>query len=264
VAAVVRAGWGGLVVAAVLGAIMSTISGLVNSTATMVTLDIFRRWRGRDWPEIRLVRFGQWAGGLALLFGALVAPMVMKWENIFRYCQDIWAPMAAPAVVVFLGGALWKPARERGAVACLWLAILTIPLTFAKQIMADKGIHFLPANLENSMVFAGAIFLISVVLLVQLSREERGAAGWLPSAALSALILWIAVESPAATALLVLVLVPASLAFYCSSAREHRDGYWDRSMLGLPKTIKQRWYSHLWLWWFLIGACFVAIYIRFW
>src|ERR1051325_5269867 len=40
VAAVVPAGMRGLVIAAILSAIMSTVSGLVNSTSTLVTLDM--------------------------------------------------------------------------------------------------------------------------------------------------------------------------------------------------------------------------------
>ena len=110
VAAVVPEGLRGFVAAAIVGAIMSTISGLVNSTSTIVTLDIVQRWRGRAWPEDRLVRVGRWSGAVALLIGALLAPLVMRWESIFRYAQDIWAPMAAPVVVVFLCGALWRSA----------------------------------------------------------------------------------------------------------------------------------------------------------
>src|SRR5947207_1725514 len=134
VAAVVPAGMRGLVVAAILSAIMSTVSGLVNSTSTLVTLDIVQRWKGRAWPEARLVRVGKWSGAMALLIGALFAPVVMRWGNIFRYAQDIWAPMAAPVVVLFLAAALWPKASPRAALACLWLAILSIPFTLAKSI----------------------------------------------------------------------------------------------------------------------------------
>src|SRR5206468_10588955 len=51
VAAVVPAGLRGLVVAAVISAIMSTVSGLVNSTSTMVTLDLVQRSKGRRSEE---------------------------------------------------------------------------------------------------------------------------------------------------------------------------------------------------------------------
>jgi SSS family solute:Na+ symporter len=264
VAAVVPAGLRGLVAAAVLGAIMSTISGLVNSTATLVTLDIFRPWRGRDWSEARLVRLGQWAGGIALLIGALCAPAVMKWDNLFRYCQDIWAPMAAPAVVAFLGGALWSGAKERGAIACLWLSILTVPLTFVKAFLADAGIHFLPTNLENSMVFGGAVFLAAMVLLAALSLEPSPARGAAYAAALCAPLVWLAAVNPAAVAMLILASVPLALALLGTSRRAPAAEMWDRSMLRLPRGETQHWYSSLGLWWVALGLCFAAIYAYFW
>ena len=264
VAAVVPIGLRGLVAAAVLGAIMSTISGLVNSTATMVTLDIFGRWKGRDWPEARLIRFGMWAGGIALVIGACFSIAVSKWESMFRYCQDIWAPMAAPAVVVFMSGALWKGARERAAVACLWLSILTVPFTFAKQFLADKGIHFLPTTLENSMVFAGLVFLASSALMAALSLSASRVNGFAIAAIACVPLTWLAIKSPEATALLVLAEVILALIGYGLAARQKAENMWDRSMLGLPKGETEHWYSSLWLWWLVIGGCFALIYWRFW
>jgi len=264
VSAVVPVGLRGLVVAAVLGAIMSTISGLVNSTATMVTLDIFRRWKGRDWSEPRLIRFGMWAGGSALVFGACFSVAVSKWENMFRYCQDIWAPMAAPAVVVFMSGALWRGARERGAVACLWLSILTVPLTFVKQFLGDKGIHFLPANLENSMVFAGLVFLVSSAIMAAFSLTASRLKGILIALAACVPLTWISIKSPQASALLVLAEVLLGIFGWGRAARNKTENMWDRSMLSLPPGETQRWYAHLWLWWLIIGCCFGLIYWRFW
>ena len=81
VAEVVPAGLRGLVVAAVLGAVMSTVSGLVNSTSTMFTLDILRRTKGRDWSELKLVRWGQISGALALVLGAGFSVAVMNWQK---------------------------------------------------------------------------------------------------------------------------------------------------------------------------------------
>jgi SSS family solute:Na+ symporter len=263
VAALVTKGLRGLVVAAVLGAIMSTISGLVNSTATIVTLDIFRRWKGKNWPEARLVRFGQWAGGAALLVGALFAPVVMKWDSIFRYCQDIWAPMAAPAVVVFMGGALWKPARERGAVACLCLSILTIPLTFLKSFLADSGVHILPGNLDNSLVFAGGIFLVSVVLLAALSLARSVAMGLSWSVVLGFVIFFLVEYQPAIAAVLIMAVFAIAMAYYCYTARTVAPNMWDRSMVLLPKGEPEKWYFSIWFWWLVLAGVFAAIYIKF-
>lgn len=264
VAAVVPAGFRGLVVAAVIAAIMSTIAGLVNSTSTIVTLDLFRPWKGQKWTDAQLVRFGQWAGGIALLIGALLAPVVMHWDNIFRYCQDIWAPMAAPVVTVFVGGALWRRASSRAAVACLWLAILTVPLAFAKAILGDYGVHFLPANLENSLVLAGTVFLFSIVLFMAFSLESNKVRAALWSLLAVVPTAGIGIVSPVAIALLILVVTVLALAFLMPRARGVSAPMWDISMLRLPEGQRVRWFASVWLWWAVITALIGAIYAYFW
>jgi SSS family solute:Na+ symporter len=260
---VVPAGLRGLVVAAVLGAIMSTISGLVNSTATMATLDIFARWPGKSWDEKQLVRLGQWCGAAALVIGALFAPVVMQWESIFRYCQDIWSPMAAPAVVVFLGGALWKGGRQRGAVACLWLSILSVPLIFVKQFLADRGVHFLPPNLEDALIFSGGLFVASIAVLVALSVIRRFVSAAVVALVLGGLALALAAVNPAVIAALVAGSVVVGVAVFGVRAAP-APHLWDRSMLHLPPGQRVPWYASLWLWWAVAGLCFLGIYLYFW
>lgn len=263
VAEVVPAGLRGLVVAAVLGAIMSTVSGLVNSTSTMFTLDILRRTKGRDWSEMRLVRWGQISGTIALVLGAAFSVAVMNWQNMFRYCQDIWAPMAAPAVVVFLGGALWKGAGERGAAAGIWLAIITVPITYAKQLLADRGVRFLPANLENSMVFAGLVYMAAIALLVCLSLNTDQWKRVMYSAVSIGILTLIANKSPEAIATMVGASVVGAILVFCFRARRPRPNMWDRSMLSEP-GVTEKWYQSLWFWWLVLGSILLAIYVKFW
>jgi len=262
VAAFVPPGFRGLVAAAIVGAIMSTISGLVNSTSTIFTLDIVRRGFGRDWSEERLVRVGRWSGGGALVIGAAFAPIVMRWESLFRYAQDIWAPMSAPVVVVFLCAALWKGAGRRGAIACLWLAILSAPFTLIKCVMVDYNIHFMPANLENSLVFAGAIGVFSWVLMTCLTdRRSLGIA--IPVIALFAAgILVLATNSPEAIAILAALVTVVGIAVPATARTAVARGYWDVSMLQTEP--KMAWFASVWLWWGVAAACLGGIYWYFW
>jgi SSS family solute:Na+ symporter len=261
VAAVVPAGLRGLIVAAILSAIMSTVSGLVNSTSTIVTLDLIRPWKGRAWPEERLVRIGRWSGAIALLIGALFAPIVMKWENIFRYAQDLWAPMAAPVVVVFLAGALWKKANERGALCCLWLAILSVPFTLLKSILADRGIHFMPVNLENPMVFAGAYALIALTWMLVLGSGRAGS--WaLPGVAVTGGIVALSAVSPSAVAAIMACATAGAVLGLVYARRKPAPNLWDRSMLRLGAA--PAWYANPMLWWALLALILVCIYLKFW
>jgi len=241
---------------------MSTVSGLVNSTSTMVTLDFVQGWKGHRWSEQRLVSVGRWSGAVALLIGAAFAPIVMRWENIFRYAQDLLAPMAAPVVVVFLAGALWPKASERGALVCLWLSLLSVPFILTKAVLADHNVHFLPENLENPMVFAGAYGLISLVLLIALSENSRRGIMLPASIAASCAIAWVAAISPALIALALFVCTVFMLVPLMIARKTPGKNLWDRSMLsfGGPSV----WYANLWLWWGLLGAILVGIYIKFW
>jgi SSS family solute:Na+ symporter len=261
VASVVPQGWRGLVVAAIISGIMSTVSGLVNSTSTMVTLDLVQQSSGRQWSEARLVSVGRWSGAIALLVGALLAPVVMRWENIFRYAQDILAPMASPVVVVFLAGALWKSASERGALVCLWLSLLSAPLILLRAILADHNIHFLPINLENPMVFAGAYGLISLVWMVALSSQGSWATVLLASI-LTVVVVAVCATSPPVMALTLLVVTVVSLVPLLVERRLPVRNLWDRSMLHTGTA--PSWYANLWLWWALLGMILVGIYCKFW
>ncbi len=262
VVAVVPAGLRGFVAAAVMGAIMSTISGLVNSTSTIVTLDIVQRWRGLTWPEERLVRVGRWSGAVALLIGALLAPLVMRWESIFRYAQDIWAPMAAPVVVVFLCGALWQNASERGALACLWLAVLTVPLTLTRAILADAGIHFLPPNLENPMVLAGAVSLICWAMMASLHNRWSSATGWSLTLAACTLVIGMATWNPTITAVLVAAAMFVFVGWPLICRSTPRAAMWDQSLLRCD--IRVPWYASVGIWWLILAAVFAGIYVWFW
>jgi len=262
VAAVVPAGLRGLVAAAVVGAIMSTISGLVNSTSTIVTLDIVGRSFGRGWSEERLVRVGRWSGALALLIGALLAPLVMRWESIFRYAQDIWAPMAAPVVVVFLCAALWKHASSRGALACLWLAVLTVPLTLARALLADAGIHFLPRNLENPMVLAGAVSLISWAMMASLDRRRPPQTGIVLALLSCVPILAVAVWSPVITAVLVALAMLGLVGWPVARRALPLEGMWDQTML--RTAIVVGWHANIWTWWLILAVILGGLYAWFW
>jgi SSS family solute:Na+ symporter len=258
----VPAGLRGLVLAGVLSAIMSTVSGLVNSTSTLVTLDLVRPTIGRNWDEVKLVKIGRWSGALALLIGALFAPVVMRWENIFRYAQDLWAPMAAPVVVIFLAGALWPGAKERGAVACLWLSILSIPFILAKSVLADFGVDIVPQVLQNPMVLAAVVGEIALILMVALSIERLPVTGWIAAGSALAAVLLVGIASaPAAVVLWVLASIALTLPLLVKR-KLPMPNLWDWSMAG--DNMDRPWYARLSLWWGLFAAILVCIYIRFW
>ncbi len=264
VATVVPEGFRGFVAAAIAGAIMSTISGLVNSTSTIVALDIVERSGGGNWREQQLVTAGRWAGVLSLMAGALIAPIIMRWDSMFRYAQDLWAPMAAPIVVVFLCAAFWRKPNPLAARACLWLAILTVPFTLVKGVLTDMGysLPFLPEHLKNSLVMAGATMLVAWLLMALLRGQRPAIVEWSTTLLASGLVIAIAAWSPIVTSLLVVAAMLLFAGIPMLKAATPTAGMWDRSMLLVPPW--SPWYVSVVFWWIVLVAVFGGLYVFFW
>jgi solute:Na+ symporter, SSS family len=160
----------GIVFAGVISAIMSTISALVHSIATLFSMDFYRARIRPDASERRLVVVGQITGATLLALAAFWAPVVGTFPTIFDYFQQGWAIMAAPITVVFLLGALWKRATNRAAITTLVVGIACIPLTFwlEKRVLPPEF------NFYN---LVGLLFLAQLALMVAVSLATPAPSG---------------------------------------------------------------------------------------
>jgi hypothetical protein len=112
------------------------------------------------------------------------------------------------------------------------------------------------------MVFAGAYALISLVLMVTLSGKRNSRLALFYAVPVITIILFVASRSPTAIALLLLVSTLALVAWLMQLRRTPEPNLWDASMLAGAKPA--RWYASLWLWWGVLAAILVGIYVKFW
>ena len=112
--------WGlrGIVLAGFLAAIMSTISSLVNSIATIFALDVYKKFRPQA-SEHTIIRSGQIVAGLAIIIAALVAPIVERFGGIFQYFQTGVTYIGTPFASIYLMGLFWKRTNYAGAIGGL-------------------------------------------------------------------------------------------------------------------------------------------------
>ena len=97
----------GVILAGFFAAVMSTISALTNSIATIFSLDVYKRFFRKYAGDKELISTGQLSGGAALLIASLVAPLVGS-IGLFKYFQTGVTYMATPFISVLLMGLLWK------------------------------------------------------------------------------------------------------------------------------------------------------------
>lgn len=160
----------GLILAALISAIMSTISSLLNSAATVFTIDIYERFIEPGVEQAKLIRVGRYTGIAVMLIGLLCVPLVSRWEHIFSYCQEVWVLLAGPTVAVFVIGILWRRATSTAATFTMAMSFPLMAVPFLQKQFA-----ILSGRLENMFVFGGVVFLVSVILMIILSLMTRSA-----------------------------------------------------------------------------------------
>ncbi|TWT82550.1 Sodium/glucose cotransporter [Planctomycetes bacterium CA13] len=109
----------GIVAAALLAALMGTVSGALNSTATLFSYDLFKRWRPAT-EDHKLVVIGRIVTFVAMIAAIVWSPLLGRFESIFQGVNSMICYIAPPITTVFLWGVLWKGASPRAAQVTLY------------------------------------------------------------------------------------------------------------------------------------------------
>ncbi|NOX56087.1 MAG: sodium/solute symporter [Planctomycetes bacterium] len=121
----VPVGLRGLFLAALFGAIQSTVNSVLNSTATVFTLDVYKRWIFRGAGDKHLVQVGVVSSAAVLAIAIVLGGFIGRiGGNLFVYIQTLYAFFAPPFSAVFLLGILWKRINGPGATVTVFSGFL--------------------------------------------------------------------------------------------------------------------------------------------
>ncbi|MFG0289597.1 MAG: sodium/solute symporter [Rhodopirellula sp. JB044] len=108
----------GILVAALMAALMSTVSGALNSISTLVSYDLVKRF----YPSVSdesLVRAGRIAAAVALCLAVGLVPALNMFESIYNGMASIISHVAPPITAVLVLGVFWRGASSRAAATVL-------------------------------------------------------------------------------------------------------------------------------------------------
>lgn len=167
----------GLVVGGLLSALMSSLSSLFNSCATLFTVDVYEKLRpGR--PERELVRVGRLATAVVVALGLLWIPimkvMAESKAGLYDYLQNVQGFLAPPITAVFLLGLASRRINAQGAVWGLAVGFVLGMGKLTLQSMVQSGALSAATLLGaigafNGYYFSGLLFLVSVLVIVGVS-----------------------------------------------------------------------------------------------
>ena len=129
----------GILVAALLSGLMSQVSGAINSISTMVSYDIYKRYRPQA-DESKIVKVGKVSAAVAVLVSLGLLPLLNRYESIFTGINDVIAHIAPPITCVFLLGLFWKRASAVSARFTLWIGSAAGIIVFAVNKLSYSSI----------------------------------------------------------------------------------------------------------------------------
>jgi len=163
----------GLVMAALLAAVMGAMSSVFNSASTLVTLDFYKKIRPEA-SESQLVNFGRIATGFMVLLGLLWVPFIhLISSQLYIYLQSVQAYISPPISACFVLGILWPRLNGTGAISSLLTGFVLGAVRFVTELMAARGTEF-SGLMEwlvkvNFLHYAILMFVVCSVVLVGVS-----------------------------------------------------------------------------------------------
>ncbi len=129
----------GFVLAALLGAIVSSLAAVLNAAATIFTIDIYQKYLHRAASQRGLVACGRVSVGVFALTGCLLAPLLDQFGSIFKYIQEFQGYVSPGILAVFVFGLINR--RAPGAAGVVGL--LLNPVLYFLIATAWPGVAFL-------------------------------------------------------------------------------------------------------------------------
>ncbi|NND05983.1 MAG: sodium/solute symporter [Saprospiraceae bacterium] len=156
----------GLMAAALLAALMSSIAAALNSAGTLVSIDIVKRNR----PQIsdrQQVRIGRITAVVVMVIAMSWSPVVAKFNSIFEAVVVLLSVISPPISAVFVWGVFWKRGNHQGANVTLMSGFLLGLIVFLADFPIVGDVKVITEGWGLSfMMQAWWLFVCSSVIFV--------------------------------------------------------------------------------------------------
>jgi SSS family solute:Na+ symporter len=125
----------GVAVAALAAAIVSSLASMLNSTATIFTMDIYKQLINKEANESKTVNVGRLSAFVALIIASIMAPLLGGIDQAFQFIQEYTGIVSPGILSVFVLGLFWKKTSNKGAI---YGALTSIPIALFFKV-GPKG-----------------------------------------------------------------------------------------------------------------------------
>ena len=149
----------GVFAAIVMGAVLSTFNSVLNSAATIFSLDIYKGYFNKNSSDNKLVKIGKLTSTILAIFSILVAPFVANApDGLYQLLQQLNGIFFIPIGSIMIAGFFLKKISAMGAKASLFVG-LTFYITTSFILKTD--IHFVHIWGIEFILNIATMFLVS-------------------------------------------------------------------------------------------------------
>ena len=155
----------GLVLAALVAAIVTSLASMLNSISTIFTMDIYKPYINSKATSKQYVNVGRITAVVALFIAILITPLMSRMDQMFQYIQEYTGLVSPGILAVFIMGLFWKKATNKGAT---WGIVLSIPIALAFKILPFE----MPFMDQMFYTFLYTMVIIMMVSLTSCKTDD--------------------------------------------------------------------------------------------
>ncbi|MFW6172013.1 MAG: sodium:solute symporter family transporter [Planctomycetota bacterium] len=149
----------GFVLAAILGAVVSSLASMLNSASTIFTMDLFNKYIDKEASQTTLVLVGRICVGIFVVIGCVIAPLLAdpQFKGIFSYIQEFQGFISPGILAVFVFGFVVR----RAPGVCGVLGLILNPFIYGVLKLFFPQLAFLDRMAISFGVLLGIMGIIT-------------------------------------------------------------------------------------------------------
>jgi len=158
----------GFMLAAIAGAVISSLASMINSASTVFTMDVYQRLLDRRASQARLLLVGRLMTVVCVVVGCSLAPRLAdpKFGGVFQFIQQFQGYIWPGIVAAFVFGLLVREAPGAAGVA----ALLSGPMIYGLFQKFAPDLHFL---IQVAATFQLVLLIMGLITFWRPLKEPK-------------------------------------------------------------------------------------------
>lgn len=151
----------GFVIAALMGAIISSLAAVLNAASTLLTMDVYQRYINPNAKQFQYVTMGRIFIGVFVILGCALSPSLNKFDSIFEFIQSFQGYVSTGILAVFIYGLINRSSGPWAGV----IGLVANPIVYGtlEWYRPPHQGHFLYSMSYSLLIVLGILFVYGLI-----------------------------------------------------------------------------------------------------